>query len=333
MELFECLDAVERDAAGALDRERQPVLFDRLSWFRLLQMHCPPPGNLLVARARDGSGKRSWLFLSVEGRRALPFANWYTLRFATIREGDRDEKLDHAIADALRRRGIASIELHPLGNPARHSASYVRGGWKTVAETTGANWQADVAGKSFDDFWSARPARLRNTAERKARAANLDISVHSRFDPQAWSAYEDVYTASWKPEEGSPAFLRALAEQEGAAGTLRLGIAREEGCPIAAQFWLVENGHATIHKLAHREDARHSSPGTLLSLALFRHVIDVDRVQRIDFGLGDEPYKAEWMDRKAPVGRMIAYNPRTLPGLAGAGRAMASMLVRRLRNN
>jgi hypothetical protein len=34
VELFESLDEVERDAAGALDRERQPVLFDRLSWYR-----------------------------------------------------------------------------------------------------------------------------------------------------------------------------------------------------------------------------------------------------------------------------------------------------------
>ena len=74
--------------------------------------------------------------------------------------------------------------------------------------------------------------------------------------PAAWADYEAVYAASWKPEEGSPAFLRALAEQEGAAGTLRLGIARRGGRPVAAQLWTVESGVATIHKLAYVEDER-----------------------------------------------------------------------------
>ena len=72
-------------------------------------------------------------------------------------------------------------------------------------------------------------------------------------------SYEDVYEKSWKPTEGSPAFLRALAEAEGKAGTLRLGLALASGKPVAAQFWLVENGEATIHKLAHRESGAQAS--------------------------------------------------------------------------
>lgn len=127
-------------------------------------------------------------------------------------------------------------------------------------------------------------------------------------------------------------FLRALAEQEGAAGTLRLGIARDgHGRAIAAQFWLVENGIATIHKLAHREGAREISPGTILSHAMFRAAIDEDRVHRIDFGLGDEPYKAEWMDTANPIYRIDAYRPGSARGLAGIGRERAARLVRRLR--
>jgi hypothetical protein len=159
----------------------------------------------------------------------------------------------------------------------------------------------------FKTYWeNARPSCARQT-ERKAKSVEVAYSVYNEFSSDAWSEYEDVYRASWKPTEGSPAFLRALAEQEGAAGTLRLGIARKDGRPIAAQFWLVENGIATIHKLAYREDAKPLSPGTLLSMTMFRHVIDVDRVEGIDFGLGDEPYKADWMDRREPVGRMTAY--------------------------
>jgi len=61
-------------------------------------------------------------------------------------------------------------------------------------------------------------------------------------------------------------------------------------------MWTVEGGTAFIHKLAHRESAKALSPGSVLSAALFRHVIDEDRVATIDFGTGDDPYKRDWME-------------------------------------
>src|SRR5205085_12060471 len=141
-------------------------------------------------------------------------------------------------------------------------------GWLTFVRPAAVSWQSSTEGMSFDEWWAKRPAKLRNTAERKAKAAGLEIEILRTFDPAAWADYEAVYEASWKGEEGSPTFLRALAEQEGAAGTLRLGIARKDGKPVAAQLWLVENGRATIHKLAYDEAAKALSPGTVLSLAM-----------------------------------------------------------------
>src|SRR3546814_3591088 len=90
---------------------------------------------------------------------------------------------------------------------------------------------------------------------------------------------------------GHPALLRAFAEAEGAGGRLRMGIARIEGVPVAAQYWTVEDGTAFIHKLAHVEDSLKASPGTLLSAALFRHVIEIDGVKRVAFGTGNDAYK------------------------------------------
>lgn len=332
VELFESLDAVEAASAGALDRDRQPILFDRLSWYRLLGEHCPPPGTLLAARA-GADRDCSWLFLSVQGRRASAYANWYTLDFARRPDPSSTSVLDEAIAAALRGRGLASIELHPLRDPEYWRAVFGRSGWHAFGAESSTTWVADVAGSSFADYWARRPAKLRNTAERKAKAVDIVCTVYSQFDAKAWTEYEEVYRSSWKPEEGAPSFLRSLAQQEGAAGALRLGIARTGGRPVAAQFWLVENGRATIHKLAYRQDAKSLSPGTVLSRAMFRHVIDVDDADLIDFGLGDDPYKADWMDRREPVGRMIAYNPRTAAGLAGAARECASALVRHARSN
>jgi hypothetical protein len=109
-----------------------------------------------------------------------------------------------------------------------------------------------------------------------------------------------------------PAFLRAFAQGESTAGALRLGLATIEGEPVAAQVWSVEAQTAFIHKLAHRPQASRASPGTLLTAALMRHVIDIDRVAHVDFGTGDDPYKADWMDDVRPRWRLRAHNPRAL---------------------
>jgi hypothetical protein len=341
VKLFDDLDDVERDAAGDLDRAAQPSLFDRLSWFRLTAKHCPPPGKLLVARAQTEEQRlgrtKAWLFLVVETGHARILASWYSLRAGLIHSHpDQAGTPDciEAIANALRRdRSIDRITLYPLiAGVAAQVEGFRRAGWIARAEPAGISWQVDTDGDDFTAYWAKRPSRLRNTAQRKAKAAGLDVVIHRRFDEAAWADYESVYQASWKPEEGSPAFLRALAEQEGEAGTLRLGIAGKDGTPLAAQLWLVENGEATIHKLAYREDAKELSPGTVLSMAMFRSALDKDRVRRIDYGTGDDGYKRDWMEERVPLLRMTAFDPRTVKGLAGAARASASALVARLRS-
>jgi CelD/BcsL family acetyltransferase involved in cellulose biosynthesis len=319
--LFDDLGAVAEDAAGALDRMRQANLYDRLDWFGLLQTQVPPKGELAVWRARDGD-RAAWLFLAVEGKKASAYASWYSLRFNGIGESD----VMTPLARAIRRSGIAEVELAPIEQPEPLAAAFRAAGWRVrLTEKTG-NWRVGTEGEDFAAYWARRPGRLRSTAKRKAKAAALEIEIFDRFDAAAWAAYEEVYRASWKPEEGSFPFLRALAEQEGAAGTLRLGVARKHGKPLAVQLWLVENGEATIHKLAYREDAKELSPGTILGEAMFRRAIDRDHVRVIDYGTGDDAYKRDWMEERRPLWRLQAFNPGTLRGLAGAARALAGRL-------
>lgn len=325
--LYEDLDAVATDAAGALDRAARRSLFARLAWFRLLAEHCPPAGRLNVLRGRVGE-RQAWLFLAIAGRKASAYAAWYSLRFDAI--GDVESDVMTAIASDLRGRGIAEVELAPIEDPEPLRAAFAKAGWRVVVTEKTGNWRIATEGMDFDAYWAKRPAQLRNTAKRKARSAGLDIAIHDRFDARAWADYEAVYRASWKPEEGSFPFLRALAQAEGEAGTLRLGIARKDGRPVAVQLWLVENGEATIHKLAYAEDAKSLSPGTVLGMAMFRHVLDEDHVSAIDYGTGDDGYKKDWMAERRPLWRVQAWNPRTLRGLAGAARARASALVARL---
>jgi hypothetical protein len=326
---FDQLDAVARDAAGALDRAARPCLFERIDWFRLLAAHCPPPGDLTVLRAGDG-GDPSWLFLAVEGKAARPYAAWYSLRVGPIGGAGTDAMT--SLAGALTARGLASLVMAPMEDPAPLAGALRAAGWWVRIEPDKANWRIATKDMDFEAYWASRSGRLRNTVKRKAKAAGLDVMVHRRFDAAAWADYEAVYRASWKPEEGSFPFLRALAEQEGAAGALRLGVAKKDGRPLAAQLWTVENGAATIHKLAYAEDAKTLSPGSILSHAMFRHALDEDHVARIDYGVGDEPYKAEWMNERRQLWRLVAHNPRTAGGLLGGVRAVGSALAARLRN-
>jgi CelD/BcsL family acetyltransferase involved in cellulose biosynthesis len=327
VEWFDDLDAVAADAAGALDRAAQPCLFDRLGWFRLTRAHILPDAKLAIVRVTLGEA-RGWLFLIETGfRTAAPLSSWYSLRFGPILPASNDGALTDALYQAVGRR-FDRVALHPL--QAAEPGPYRAAALRPFTSRISTNWTIDIPDGGFEPYWAARPAKLRNTVTRRARSHPVDIAIHHRFEPTAWAAYEDIYRNSWKPSEGSPAFLHALARQEGDAGTLRLGVAHDgTGRAVAAQFWLVENGIATIHKLAHREDARAGSPGSLLSHAMFRAAIEEDKVHRIDFGLGDEPYKADWMDTPHPVYRIDAYRLASVRGMLGIGREVASRLARR----
>ncbi|HOB15148.1 MAG TPA: GNAT family N-acetyltransferase, partial [Novosphingobium sp.] len=98
---------------------------------------------------------------------------------------------------------------------------------------------------------------------------------------------------------------------EGAAGRLRMAIARADGAAVAAQFWTVEHGTAFIHKLAHTEASKPLSPGTTLSAALFEQVIDRDKVSLVDFGTGNDGYKRDWMEQVRPRFRIEAFRPES----------------------
>src|SRR3546814_19096924 len=106
----------------------------------------------------------------------------------------------------------------------------------------------ELAGLDHDGWWYSRPGALRSTVKRKAKKGVVDIALFTAFDADAWGDYEQIYAASWKLEEGGPALLRAFAKAESARGTFRMGVARLEGEPVAAQYWKVEDGPAFIHK-------------------------------------------------------------------------------------
>lgn len=335
-ELLTEIDAAALDPSGALGRNVCPYPFDRREWFRAVL--ADRGGLPLIARVTS-EGAIAWLFLHRDGsRHVASLSSWYSFAWRPVFAGQADAARRRAMLVAAARRlrkarpPIASIRFDVVpagdGSAALVESAFAQAGWRVFTDEASASWTADVAGLDFERYWAARPGQLRSTLKRKASKADFQATIHSDFDEESWAAYESVYQQSWKPEEGSPAFLRALAEREAAAGGLRLGIGRIDGAPVAAQLWVVDSGTAYIHKLAYLPDAAEHSPGTLLSAAMFQHVIDEDRVEVIDFGTGDDSYKADWMDTRSPLMRIRAYNPAHPAGLIGAVRAWAARLVR-----
>ncbi len=333
-EIFRDFDDVERAARGTLDREAQASPFDRIEWFRRTWTHCPPGNRPLIVRART-EGSDAWLFLAERTNgAAVGLASWYTLAFRPIITGTPTEMAVRALLVASARRLRARLSSITLDHVPEADAELLRttfraAGWITRVTPQVANWSIDVTGKSFADFWAERPGQLRSTAKRKAAKIDLETEIFDRFDAAAWDAYADIYADSWKPDEGSLVFLRAMAEEKGAAGALRLGIASLDARPVAAQLWTLSHGQAIIHKLAHRQDVTELSPGTILSKAMFEHVIDRDRVGLIDFGTGDDRYKADWMDTRVMRMRVELFNPRKPHGLFGAAKAELRALAAR----
>lgn len=340
-ELLTDISSPSVDPTDQLSRVAQPSLFDRIDWLKRVMRHARSSDTPLIIRAAS-EGRLAWLFLKyLGGGQYKGLANWYSFAYRPIFAGDPDAArkllMLKAIAKRLRKmRGApSSILMSPVpradGSSDLLTRAFRRSGWLVFSTQASTSWTAHVNGLSFEDYWAARPGQLRSTYKRKSSKADFDVTIYDRFDEAAWEEFESVYQDSWKPEEGSPAFLRETAIFEGAAGCLRLGICRLEGVAVAAQYWTVEQGTAYIHKLAHRENMRELSPGTVLSAVLFRHVIDQDKVNIIDFGTGDDAYKADWMDTDAPLDAIEAYNPMRIGGLIGAARAFATSLVARAR--
>ena len=144
-----------------------------------------------------------------------------------------------------------------------------------------------------------------------------------------------VRAGSWKPAEPFPDFDAALMRDAAAAGVLRLGTLHRvaDGQPVAAQYWILDQGgaRATVPKLFHLESERAASPGTVLTAMMLRHLMTEDRVRVLDFGRGDDAYKAHWVSDRVQLIGLVLADPRHPAGLAALARQQAGALIRRAR--
>lgn len=89
-----------------------------------------------------------------------------------------------------------------------------------------------------------------------------------------------------------------------------------------------QNDSANIYKVAYDEAFKAYTPGTLVTAMMMQHVIETDKVSKVDYLMGDDPYKKTWMSERQERWGIIAYNPRSIGGLFELCREALGRLVK-----
>ena len=199
------------------------------------------------------------------------------------------------------------------------------------------NWFLPCCHPCFDDYFASLPGNTRNNIQRAgkrfARIPDAALRIVTGTGAELETAicdFNTVYAMSWKRPEPYPDFIPGLCRMAAREGWLRLGVATLAGKAVAAQIWLVVDGKAMIYKLAYDASLAKLSAGTLLTAHLMRHAMDVDQVKEVDYLMGDDAYKKEWMTCRRERRGIIAFNLRTARGLVAALRHYAGRVVHAL---
>lgn len=276
----------------------------------------PGTSHLLLMRAKDGRGMVTGM------------SNFYTPLFGLVGEDSASPEKLAGLMARLRsaRPKIHEVRCAPLDSASRSwqllRQAFAKAGWLTDDYFCFGNWYHRVVPGDYAGYFAQRSGQLRNTVargERKiAKTPGARVQIIDGSEPDlapAIDAFVTVYNRSWKTPEPFPAFIPGLCHLAAANNGLRLGLVWLDERPIAAQLWLVANAKAYIVKLAYDQDFPGLSAGTVLSAALFRQVIDVDRVSEIDYLIGDDSYKRDWMSLRRERHGIVAFNPNSVGGL------------------
>ncbi len=189
-----------------------------------------------------------------------------------------------------------------------------RGGVRALPFDHFGNWIFPTAGAGWEAYLAGRPGALREAVRRrtrKLRQAGADFRVLDGVNglEDGVASYEAMHAKSWKSAEPFPDFNAALMRRCAEDGTLRLGVLSLDGRVLAAQFWVVFGDAAMMLKIAHDAAADAWSPGTVLTGLMIRHVMARDGVRCLDFGRGDDAYKALWMSERRQRSGLMLVNP------------------------
>ncbi|CAG1022664.1 hypothetical protein MTYM_01892 [Methylococcales bacterium] len=316
--------------------QSETISFDlSFPWFaNFISTALKPNERIKISVSEDDGGQVVVLPMCFEDGTQRPktirsLSSFYTALFAPIGPGSNNVELLTFALSALKQdtQSWDVINFMPMDGGGEHYSTLKNAlsaiGMLSYDYCCFGNWYLPVRGRSYTEYYQTLPSRLKNTIKRKRNlffskdAGKLEIITSGdRLEPGI-AAYQKVYSTSWKVQEPFPEFIPGLIRLSAEQGWLRLGIAYLQGEPIAAQIWIVAHRRASIFKLAYDEKFASYSAGSILSAHMMEYALDVDKVEEVDYLIGDDPYKKDWMSHRRERMGIIAFNPRTIWGLLG----------------
>ncbi|MBU4009518.1 MAG: GNAT family N-acetyltransferase [Proteobacteria bacterium] len=167
------------------------------------------------------------------------------------------------------------------------------------------DWYEDSIPEKYEDYFKSLPKKLRKDIvycqRRMEREGQLLFELYDNNDDldSIMNVYFSLYANSWQEKEKyEPDFLRNLTRLAACKNSLRLGFLKFNNKPIACQFWLNVNKTSYIFKIFYDQKYSKYSPGKVLTAKMFKSAIEADHVDLIDFVMGDESYKKDWLPKR-----------------------------------
>lgn len=351
--VYDRWDALPKQSNGLFDHASSQSVFLSRVWFEnLSQTSLQPNQKLQVFSVESSShGDAPLLFLpasegpaEVFGPRVLSsLANFYSPLFSPLISPDCDpinvlRTLTRTIANQSPRWDV--VNLRWLDNDSQTFGYLLQAlklaGFAVQTYFCSGNWYEPICGRSYEEYLQGLKSSVRNIARSKAKkiersgCARIEVVAAGEGLPDAIQVFEHVYNSSWRTPEPYPQFIPGLLHAFAAAGWLRLGIAYWDGEPAAAQIWFVANRIASIYKIAYDQKFKDLSVGSYLTMHMFRHAIEVEKVTEIDYLTGDDRYKQDWMSQRRERWGILAMNSYTPKGVASIVRHVGGRAAKRM---
>ena len=346
-EIHSC-ESVEGFAAGGHSLEEfapRDSIEESTDWFDLLQKQVYPDDSSVRYYFVTESGRPTAILPlrivkqgQVCGLESL--SNYYTSLYSPLMSDECNPQVLGRLLSAVttENRRAHTMRFAPMDPESPVYVSLLNElratGWIPLTFFCFGNWYLKVNG-DWPWYLKSRSGNLRSSIKRRSKTFFTEggtLEVVSSLDgiESAIQAFQEVYSASWKTPEPYPDFVPSLIRLLASNGMLRLGLARLQGRPIAAQLWIVGKNKASIYKVAYDEAFASFSPGTVLTNSIMQFVIEQDQVNEVDFLIGDDKYKELWMSDRRERWGIIAFNPRTVIGLLLLTKEMGGRIVRRI---
>ena len=288
--------------------EKDSLFFSRLWFENLVKTALKNEQSLLLPCVIEDENVLAILpLIQNKGENWYSLSTQYAARYTLLLADNAPTDTLNCLVQGLQQLPFRYLSINPIAEDDKNINAL-----QNVMEKSGFhchrtfrffNWYYPVQGQAFKDYMASRSGVVRNNIARKQRKLQREhgYTIQLFIDEdlqQAVTDYHQVYQASWKANEFFTDFTQGVVESLAKPKWLRFAILYIAEQPVAAQIWFVAHGKANIFRLVYDENWKRYSTGSILTQYLMEYVIDTDKVEEIDFLMGNDAYKKDWMSER-----------------------------------